>query len=92
MHVDHLAGVAVWRAAAGVGGQAGRGSRSGVDWWERKPERLPGLCGGYSFSGIGRSSPQTWGNRYSRLLSEEAGQAGQASDSSASRVARRHST
>ncbi len=56
MHIHHFACVAVGRAAAGVGGHFARGGRPGVDWRERKPERLPGLCGGQSFGGTGRSS------------------------------------
>ena len=51
MHVDHLAGVAVGRTAAGVGGQADRIIRPSIDWREREPQRRPGLCGGRGFGG-----------------------------------------
>ena len=64
MHVDHLAGVAVGRAAAGVGRDFDRGSRPGIERRKREPERRQGLCGGRGLCkrrGFGRSG--RWGQR-----------------------------
>ena len=55
MHVDHLAGVAVGRAAAGVGWQISSGRRPGIERRKREPERRPGLRGGLGFGGPIRS-------------------------------------